>query len=44
MTDITTKDFILASSSPQRKRLLEQIGFIPKEIISADIDESERLH
>ncbi|MBR1915353.1 MAG: septum formation protein Maf [Alphaproteobacteria bacterium] len=39
-----TKDFILASSSPQRKRLLEQIGFEPKEILAADIDESEKLH
>lgn len=44
MTDIKAKDFILASSSPQRKRLLEQICFIPKEIVSADIDESEKLH
>ena len=36
------KDFILASSSPQRKMLLEQIGFIPKKIQAADIDESEK--
>lgn len=35
-----TKDFILASASPQRRRLLEQIGYMPKEIVSADIDES----
>lgn len=35
-----TKDFILASGSPQRRRLLEQIGYIPKQIIPADIDES----
>ena len=35
------KNFILASSSPQRKRLLEQIGYVPKEIVSADIDEAE---
>ena len=35
-----TKDFILASGSPQRKTLLEQIGFAPKAIISADIDET----
>lgn len=34
------KDFILASASPQRRRLLEQIGYIPKQIVSADIDES----
>lgn len=33
------KDFILASGSPQRRALLEQIGFIPKEIAPADIDE-----
>lgn len=37
-----TKDFILASGSPQRKQLLEQIGFIPAKIIPADIDESEK--
>lgn len=35
-----TKDFILASGSPQRKRLLEQIGYIPKLIEPADIDET----
>ena len=34
------KDFILASASPQRKKLLEQIGFIPKQIKPADIDET----
>lgn len=39
-----SQNFILASSSPQRKRLLEQIGYEPKEIISADIDESELPH
>lgn len=38
------KNFILASSSPQRKRLLEQIGYKPKKIISADIDETETAH
>ena len=38
------KDFILASASPQRKRLLEQIGFVPKKIVSADIDETEQKH
>ncbi|MBO4285541.1 MAG: septum formation protein Maf [Alphaproteobacteria bacterium] len=38
---MTTKDFILASSSPQRKRLLEQIGFAPKSVVSANIDEAE---
>lgn len=34
------KNFILASGSPQRKRLLEQIGYIPKLIEPADIDET----
>lgn len=33
------KDFILASGSPQRRRLLEQIGYQPKDIHPADIDE-----
>ena len=33
------KDFILASGSPQRLRLLEQIGYKPKKIHPADIDE-----
>ena len=32
--------FILASSSPRRKELLESIGIIPDLIISPDIDES----
>ena len=35
-----TKDFILASGSPQRKALLENIGYIPKAVITADIDET----
>lgn len=35
-----TQGFILASGSPQRKRLLENAGFIPDAIISADIDET----
>lgn len=33
------KDFILASGSPQRRSLLEQIGYAPKGIHPADIDE-----
>ena len=33
------KDFILASGSPQRRALLSQIGFCPKAIVPADIDE-----
>lgn len=37
-----TKDFILASGSKQRIQLLEQIGFIPKKIEPADIDEAEK--
>lgn len=32
---------ILASASPRRRQLLEQIGFTPDEIIPADIDETE---
>ena len=38
------KDFILASGSPQRKALLQQIGMMPKAIEPADIDESEKKH
>jgi len=34
--------FILASGSPQRKRLLTDAGFTPTDIISADIDETPR--
>ena len=41
INNTSPQDFILASASPQRKRLLEQIGYRPKEILSADIDESE---
>lgn len=33
--------FILASSSPRRLQLLEQIGIIPDQIVSPDVDESE---
>ena len=32
--------FILASGSPQRRQLLEKAGFIPDEIVTADIDET----
>lgn len=39
---IKTKNFILASGSPQRKALLAQIGFFPKDIVPANIDECER--
>ena len=37
---MSTKDFILASGSPQRIALLRQIGYEPKKIQSADIDET----
>ena len=37
-----TKDFILASGSPQRKLLLEQIGMAPSLIEPADIDETPK--
>ncbi len=39
---MAVKNFILASSSPQRRRLLAQIGFEPEKIEAADIDESEK--
>lgn len=38
------KDFILASGSVHRLALLKTIGFEPKRTISANIDESEKLH
>ena len=34
------KSFILASQSPQRIKLLEQIGFVPEKIEPANINES----
>lgn len=34
------KDYILASASPQRRQLLTQIGYNPKKIQTANIDES----
>lgn len=34
------KDFILASASPHRLALLEQVGLYPKSVCPADIDES----
>ncbi|MBR2274069.1 MAG: septum formation protein Maf [Alphaproteobacteria bacterium] len=36
---MASKDFILASGSPQRHQLLTQIGLEPKQIVPADIDE-----
>ena len=37
-----TKNFILASASPQRIALLRQIGFEPEKICPADIDETSK--
>ena len=37
---MNTKNFILASGSIHRKALLEQIDFVPQDIITADIDET----
>ena len=39
---MTHGPFFLASASPRRRALLEQIGQIPEQIIAADIDETER--
>lgn len=36
------KNFILASQSPQRKKLLQDIGYCPKEICPANIDEKPK--
>ena len=38
------KDFILASGSVHRLALLKTIGYEPKKIVSANIDESEKPH
>ena len=35
-----TKDFILASGSPQRRTLLESLGMFPKDIRPAGINET----
>lgn len=37
-----SKKLILASGSPRRLQILENIGFKPTEVISADIDETPR--
>lgn len=42
--EVQVKDFILASGSPQRRALLAQMGFAPKQFVPADIDESEKKH
>ena len=39
---MTHSYFILASSSPRRKALLQDIGVTPDRIIAADIDESPK--
>ena len=39
---MTKIKFILASSSPQRKKLLETIGIIPDDIVPANIDETPK--
>ena len=41
---MANKDFILASASPQRLALLRQVGYEPKQIQPADIDEACLLH
>ncbi|MEM1020846.1 MAG: nucleoside triphosphate pyrophosphatase [Pseudomonadota bacterium] len=33
-------DFILASQSPRRRDLLAQIGYVPSQVVPADIDET----
>ena len=38
------KDFILASGSPDRYKLLEQVGFLPKAVKPANIDETRIAH
>jgi len=39
---MSKKNFILASCSPQRYALLQQIGYEPEKVEAADIDESPR--
>jgi len=39
---VTKIKFILASSSPQRKKLLETIGITPDDIVPANIDETPK--
>ena len=40
MADATTPRLVLASASPRRRDLLNQIGFSPDDVIPADIDET----
>ena len=37
---MASRAFVLASASPRRRELLAQIGFVPADIIPADIDEA----
>lgn len=37
-----TKNFVLASQSPQRRNLLQDIGYSPKEVCPANIDETPK--
>ena len=39
---MTKIKLILASSSPQRKKLLETIGITPDDIVPANIDETPK--
>ncbi|MEM9668621.1 MAG: nucleoside triphosphate pyrophosphatase [Pseudomonadota bacterium] len=43
MADTATKALVLASSSPRRVALLEQIGIVPDAIAPSDIDETPRI-
>ena len=40
MADATTPRLVLASASPRRRDLLNQIGVLPDDVIPADIDET----
>jgi len=42
MPDHSRPSFILASASPRRLQLLQQVGLTPERIIPADIDETPR--
>lgn len=39
-SDAATPELVLASASPRRVQLLEQIGVVPAQIVPADIDET----
>ena len=44
MADATTPRLVLASASPRRRDLLNQIGVSPDDVIPADIDETPLKH